>query len=129
MDRRLRPGSLTIPVKDHYSGAMPQSTNILSGGESFMVSLSLALALSDINMKGENVDIPFIDEGVGTLDSNCLNTVMDTQERLHDISGDRRVGIISHVEQLQERIPLQITVKRKDPSRSEVTIKGLQTYR
>lgn len=108
---------------------MPQSTNILSGGESFMVSLSLALALSDINMKGENVDIPFIDEGVGTLDSNCLNTVMDTQERLHDISGDRRVGIISHVEQLQERIPLQITVKRKDPSRSEVTIKGLQTYR
>ncbi len=123
------PGSLTILVKDHYSGAMPQSTNILSGGESFMVSLSLALALSDINMKGENVDILFIDEGFGTLDSNCLNTVMDTLERLHDISGGRRVGIISHVEQLQERIPLQITVKRKDPSRSEVTIKGLQTYR
>ena len=105
------PGSLVILVSDSYSAAPPQAASILSGGESFMVSLSLALALAQLCGNQANVDTLFIDEGFGTLDSDCLGSVMDTLERLHQLGG-RRVGIISHVEELQERINAKIIVSR-----------------
>ena len=104
-------GSLTLLVSD--SGMTPAAVTTLSGGESFMVSLSLALALAQINGSDFSVDTLFIDEGFGTLSAGCLDMVMDTLSRLHEMGG-RRVGIISHVEVLKERIPTQIQVTR-DP--------------
>ena len=77
-----------------------------------MVSLSLALALSQLNPVSTNFGILFIDEGFGSLDEDCLNSVMETLERLYQIKG-RRVGIISHVVALEERIRTQIQVSPK----------------
>ena len=113
--------SLLILVSD--SGAQPASTATLSGGETFMVSLALALALSQTVGNDLNVDTLFIDEGFGTLSNDCLDSVMDTLSRLHDRSG-RRVGIISHVESLKECIPTHIQVARdsKDNTCSTVTV-------
>lgn len=116
------PGSLVILVEDKYHQSAPQSASILSGGESFMVSLSLALALSQLNSGRSDVDTLFIDEGFGTLDSDCLGAVMDTLEKLHQIGG-RRVGIISHVEELEERVSTKIVVSRCGSSPSRVTVK------
>ena len=113
-------GSITILVKDNYSN-QTQYIKVLSGGESFMVSLSLSLALAQLRPNQKGVDIIFIDEGFGTLDKECLNAVMDTLERLHQMGG-RRVALISHVEALNERIQAQIQVSRVDPSRSEVKV-------
>ena len=107
-----RPGALTIYVRDMVIKQAPQSVKILSGGESFMVSLSLALALSQLNPVSTNFGILFIDEGFGSLDEDCLNSVMETLERLYQIKG-RRVGIISHVVALEERIRTQIQVSPK----------------
>lgn len=119
------PGSLAILVTDTERGFAPQSINVLSGGESFMVSLALALALSGMSGTDQNLDLLFIDEGFGTLDSTSLSTVMDTLETLHLIGG-RRVGIISHVQELKERIPTQISVQRVDPTRSVVTVRKVE---
>ncbi len=114
-------GSLTILLRDYYQGGTARPASTLSGGESFMVSLSLALGLSSISRTGLSVDILFIDEGFGTLSGDCLNTVMEALERLHRMGG-RRVGIISHVEGLRERIKAQVQVSRIDNSRSEVRV-------
>lgn len=115
------PGSLVILVEDKYRQSAPQSASILSGGESFMVSLSLALALSQLNSGRSDVDTLFIDEGFGTLDSECLGAVMDTLEKLHQIGG-RRVGIISHVEELEERISAKIIVSRSGSHPSRIRV-------
>jgi exonuclease SbcC len=115
------PGELTILVRDRFCNQSPQSVKVISGGESFMVSLSLALALSQLNVNQANIDTLFIDEGFGSLDEDCLNAVMDTLERLHQIGG-RRVGVISHVEVLKSRILTQIQVKRADPVRSGIEV-------
>ncbi len=106
------PGSLTILVRDLLQGDRTAVTT-LSGGESFMVSLALALALARMTGKVFTVDTIFIDEGFGTLSANYLADVMETLNHLYDLGG-RRVGIISHVEALKERIPTQIHVYR-DP--------------
>ena len=73
-----------------------------------------------------NVNILFIDEGFGTLDERNLDSVMSTLERLQEIAGEsnRRVGIISHREELVERIPVKIEVKRKGEGRSVVEVRG-----
>lgn len=115
------PGSLAILVKDCYRHSTPQPASILSGGESFMASLSLALALSNLRSVGNSVDILFIDEGFGTLSPDYLERVMDTLEKLHRIGG-RRVGLISHVPELKERIPIQIQVSRESPVLSSVQV-------
>lgn len=113
---------LSILVFDNYSKQMRSST-LLSGGERFMISLALSLALSSLNRPDLNVDILFIDEGFGTLDETSIESVMSTLEKLQDIAGmkDRRVGIISHRKEL-DRIPVQIQVKKKGEGRSEVSI-------
>lgn len=114
-------GSLTILLRDYYQGGSARPTSTLSGGESFLVSLSLALGLSSLNQHRLSTDMLFIDEGFGTLSEDYLNTVMDTLERLHQLGG-KKVGIISHVEGLRERIKTQIQVNRIDNSRSEIRV-------
>lgn len=118
-----RPGAITIYVNDRYAAQGAQSAKVLSGGETFLASLSLALALSHLNPATTNFGILFIDEGFGTLDEESLNIVMDTLGQLHQIGG-RRVGIISHIDALEERIHTQIRVVRVDASKSKVFVTG-----
>ena len=91
-----------------------------------MISLAVSLALSSLNHPDMNVNILFIDEGFGTLDERNLDSVMTTLEKLQEIAGEsnRRVGIISHREELVERIPVKIEVKRKGEGRSIVELPG-----
>ena len=105
--------SLGIFIKDKFEGNLLSPSANLSGGEGFMVSLSLALGLAKMSSNNAFCDILFIDEGFGTLSGDCLNTVMETLEKLHQIGG-RRVGVISHIADLKERISAQIQVKRKN---------------
>ena len=117
---------LSILVHDRYNKDQIRSVTVLSGGERFMISLALSLALSSLNRPDMNVNILFIDEGFGTLDAKSLDSVMQTLEKLQEIAGQskRRVGIISHREELDERIPVQIRVKKKGEGRSRVEIKN-----
>ena len=85
-----------------------------------MVSLALALALSSMSGKVFTVDTIFIDEGFGSLSAGYLDNVMETLNRLYELGGGRRVGIISHVEMLKERITTQIQVER-DPKNNTVS--------
>jgi len=105
-----KPGTLVILVRDLQQGDLT-SISTLSGGESFMVSLALALALSSTTGKFYSMDTLFIDEGFGSLSEQYLNNVMETLNRLYDMGG-RRVGIISHVEALKECVTTHITVER-----------------
>lgn len=118
-----QPGSLTILLRDHDAGDVTRPTTTLSGGECFLVSLSLALGLSSLSRAGMGMDILFIDEGFGTLDGTYLSTVMDTLERLHQMGG-KRVGIISHVESLKERLTTQIQVLPESGTLSRVSVVG-----
>lgn len=114
-------GSLAIDVIDQSHGNTVRNVSLLSGGESFVVSLALALGLSAISKDKIDVDILFIDEGFGTLDHETLETVIETLDSLHR-RGGRRIGIISHVEQLAERIPTQIRLVPSGPSSSRVVM-------
>ena len=105
---KVAPGTFVISLEDAYQGYVSRAASTISGGESFLVSLSLALALSDIGQQLA-VDTLFIDEGFGTLSGEPLQNAISTLRSLHTKSG-RHVGIISHVEELQERIPIQIQV-------------------
>lgn len=112
---------LSILVMDTYNKDQIRSATVLSGGERFMISLALSLALSSLNRPDLNVNILFIDEGFGTLDQKSLGSVMETLEKLREIAGEseRRVGIISHREEL-DSIPVQLCVKKKGEGRSVV---------
>ncbi|MCQ2146300.1 MAG: AAA family ATPase [Bacteroidales bacterium] len=114
------PGTLHISLEDAYQGFASRGTEGLSGGESFLVSLALALALSDIG-QGLEVDILFIDEGFGTLSGAPLTGAINTLRNLHNKSG-RHVGIISHIEEVKDNIPVQIQVLQEGTSSSS-TIK------
>jgi exonuclease SbcC len=105
---KVAPGTFVISLEDAYQGYVSRAASTISGGESFLVSLSLALALSDIGQQLV-VDTLFIDEGFGTLSGEPLQNAINTLRSLHTRSG-RHVGIISHVEELQQRIPIQIQV-------------------
>ncbi len=115
---------LSILVLDRFNRNEVRSAAVLSGGEKFMISLALSLALSSLNRPDMNVNILFIDEGFGTLDQECLDSVMNTLSRLGEISGqsDRRVGIISHREELLGCIPNKIKLKKVGEGRSKVEI-------
>lgn len=116
-------GSLTILLNDLYQGGVAAAST-LSGGECFLVSLSLALGLSAMSNQSLSVGYLFIDEGFGTLSDDYLETVMGSLESLHNMGG-KKVGIISHVKDLRERIPAQIEVKRDRNSSSKVYVKPL----
>ena len=98
-------------IRDYKNGGILRSAGSLSGGELFLASLSLALALSSqIQLKGTApLEFFFLDEGFGTLDEPLLDVVMDSLEKLQN--DRRRVGIISHVESLKTRIPVKLMVK------------------
>lgn len=118
-----QPGELTILIRNKINNSLIGVPN-LSGGESFIVSLALALGLSQIGNKRLSIDILFIDEGFGTLSSEALEMVMTTLEALRRKSGCR-VGVISHVDSLKDRIPTQIQLSRIDATKSQVVIKSL----
>ena len=113
---------LTLAVIDDYENGAIRPVGTLSGGESFLVSLALALALSGLNRNGLSVETLFIDEGFGTLSGEHLNTVMDALEHLN-AGGKRKVGIISHVDSLKDRIKTHIEVRRNGHEASEVTVR------
>ncbi|WP_314669085.1 SMC family ATPase [Rothia mucilaginosa] len=105
-------GGLNLEITDTWTGE-PREASSLSGGESFLASLSLALGLAEVvqaNTGGIELDTLFIDEGFGTLDAETLDMVMGTIESLRD-SG-RTIGLISHVEEMKNRIPAQIVVEK-----------------
>lgn len=105
-------GGLGLDVLDDYSGRV-RPAKTLSGGESFLASLALALGLADVvaaETGGALLDTLFIDEGFGTLDADTLDLVMDTLDELR--AGGRVVGLVSHVEELRQRIPVRLRVRR-----------------
>lgn len=107
---------LIILVEDAYQGGVMRPASTISGGESFLVSLALALALSEIG-QSLKVETLFIDEGFGTLSGEPLLNAIKTLESLHD-SNNRQVCAISHREEVKERIPVQIQVNRNAQSSS-----------
>ena len=113
---KVEPGTFVISVEDAYQGYVSRVASTISGGESFLVSLALALALSDIAQQLQ-VDMLFIDEGFGTLSGEPLQNAINTLRSLHTATG-RQVGIISHIEELKERIPVQIQVNQEGNSSS-----------
>ncbi|MCR6642406.1 MAG: hypothetical protein NVV82_26320 [Sporocytophaga sp.] len=117
------PGSLGLQVIDQDMGKEVRTVNSLSGGESFLVSLALALGLASLSSSRMQVESLFIDEGFGSLDPNTLNIAMDALERLHNQG--RKVGVISHVQEMTERIPVQIKVSKQQSGRSMVKVIGL----
>ena len=103
--------NLVVQLRDRYCNGQLRNFATASGGESFVVSLALALGLMSLGDQAINVDTLFIDEGFGSLDAETLETVVDTLGKLHDIN-HRRVGIISHVDSLKERIAARITLQK-----------------
>ncbi len=121
VNRKSQTG-LEIDIIDHYNGSI-RSVNTLSGGESFKASLSLALGLSDeiqASAGGIRLDTMFVDEGFGSLDDESLNQAMNALKGLTE--GNRLVGIISHVNELKERIDKQISVTKDRDGGSKVKI-------
>lgn len=100
--------ALDLRMVDGWEGDAVRDAKTLSGGESFLVSLSLALGLSDLVSQSTSIDSFFLDEGFGTLDDGALNIALDAMESLQ-VSG-KLIGVISHVQQVKERIPVQIRV-------------------
>jgi exonuclease SbcC len=118
-----RRGGLSLLVRDDWSGESRDPAT-LSGGETFVVSLALALGLADVivhEVGGTTLDTLFVDEGFGSLDADTLDDVMDTLDSLRD--GGRVVGVVSHVAEMRDRIPTQLVVA-KARSGSTVRLRG-----
>ena len=105
-------GGLSLQVRDDWSGESRDPAT-LSGGETFVVSLALALGLADVITQeagGADLDTLFVDEGFGSLDADTLDDVMDTLDSLRD--GGRVVGVVSHVAEMRDRIPTQLRISK-----------------
>jgi len=113
---------LVLSVIDAFDGGAVRPVNTLSGGEQFLVSLALALGLAGMNDTGLGVDMLLIDEGFGTLSGEHLNSAIEALERLNALTGSRKVGVISHVERLRERIRTHIEVTRNGSEPSVVRV-------
>ena len=113
---------LDLNVVDNYQAGEIRSTRNLSGGESFIVSLSLALGLSHMASKNVRVDSLFLDEGFGTLDEEALDTALETLAGLQQ--DGKLIGVISHVPALKERISTQIQVAPQIGGRSQISGPG-----
>jgi exonuclease SbcC len=107
---RKKGEALELEVIDTWQGDAVRDTKTLSGGESFLVSLALALALSDLVSHKTKIDSLFLDEGFGTLDRETLDIALDALDNLN--ASGKMIGVISHVEALKERIPVQIEIKK-----------------
>lgn len=101
---------LEILVVDHWQADVERGTTTLSGGESFLVSLALALALSDLVSSKTQIDSIFLDEGFGTLDAQTLDIALNALDNLN--ASGKMIGVISHVDAMKERIPVQIRVHK-----------------
>ena len=122
-DNAKSQSGLELNVIDHYNGS-ERSVKSLSGGESFMASLSLALGLSDeiqSSAGGIQIDTMFVDEGFGSLDPEALDQAYKALAGL--IEGNRLVGIISHVADLKERIDKQVVVTKEKSGGSFIELK------
>ena len=111
---------LEIEIIDGFQGDVVRPVSTLSGGESFIVSLSLALGLSALASQKISIDSLFLDEGFGTLDSDSLALALNALNQLQ--SSGKMVGVISHVEALKERIPLQIRIMPKGDGTSVLNL-------
>ena len=120
LTRRYRlervPETLALQVIDRDMCDEVRTVHILSGGESFLVSLALALGLSSLSSNRMRVESLFIDEGFGSLDAETLRVAMDALESLR--TQGRKIGVISHVQEMTERIPVRICVNRAGNGRS-----------
>jgi exonuclease SbcC len=111
---------LELEIIDTYQADHSRSVNTLSGGESFLVSLALALGLSDLAGRNTQIGSLFIDEGFGTLDNETLEIALQTLEKLQNTG--KTIGVISHIQQLKERISIQIQVDKKGNGYSSIKI-------
>lgn len=111
---------LGLQIIDRDLGDERRSTRSLSGGERFLASLALALGLCSLEGRGSFVDTLFIDEGFGTLDATTLDIAIDALESLQ--GQGRKVGLISHVELMHQRIPVQIRVEKRGGGKSAIRI-------
>ena len=109
---------LALEVEDTYQANVRRLPKTLSGGEGFVVSLALALGLSELANNGRSVDSLFLDEGFGNLDADSLYTVISTLESLH--THGKTVGVISHVEAVQKRFKAQLQVVKKPNGMGEL---------
>ena len=118
--RRDLAEALNLQIEDLYQADARRPMASLSGGESFLVSLSLALGLSDLAGRTVRIDSLFIDEGFGTLDPETLEVALSALESLRQ--NGKTVGVISHVGLLKERISTQIVVQKKAGGVSEIRV-------
>ncbi|WP_417790191.1 SbcC/MukB-like Walker B domain-containing protein [Terasakiella pusilla] len=118
---------LDLNVMDNYQGGDVRSTKNLSGGESFIVSLALALGLAQMASHNVRVDSLFLDEGFGTLDEDALETALETLSSLQQ--DGKLIGVISHVQALKDRIPTQIHVTPTHNGRSRLNVPGVTSGR
>lgn len=112
--------SLALMVRDQDMGGEVRSVNSLSGGESFLVSLALALGLASLSSNRVKVESLFIDEGFGSLDSDTLGVAMDALDALQSLG--RKVGVISHVQEMTERIATKVLVRPSGGGSSAITV-------
>ncbi|MEX0141477.1 AAA family ATPase [Massilia sp. LMS1-1-1.1] len=113
--------SLGLMVRDQDMGGELRSVHSLSGGESFLVSLALALGLASLSSNRVRVESLFIDEGFGSLDTETLRVAMDALDGLQAMG--RKVGVISHVQEMTERIATRILVQPGSGGKSVVTVR------
>ena len=112
--------SLDIAIIDRDMADEQRSVNTLSGGESFLVSLALALGLASLSSNKVQINSLFIDEGFGTLDSETLSVAMDALDSLQ--AQGRKVGVISHVSEMSERVATQVHVSKQSGGYSTIEV-------
>lgn len=114
--------SLGLQIIDTEMLSEKRSVHSLSGGETFLVALALALALSSISSQNIRIETMFIDEGFGSLDKDTLSVAIDALENLQ--SQGRKIGVITHVADMIERIPVQVKVEKISGGKSTVSVVG-----
>ncbi len=119
-------GQLDVVILDACQGGDERSAANLSGGESFIISMALALGLSQMSSQNVQIDSLFLDEGFGTLDPQSLEMTLDTLATLQ--SSGKLIGVISHVDSLKERIPVRIDIVKGSGGRSTITGPGCRQY-
>jgi len=115
---------LDLSIQDTYMADEQRNLASLSGGETFLVSLALALGLSELSSSRASLGSLFVDEGFGSLDGHTLDEAMSALENLQ--ATGRQVGIISHVDSLAEKLAAQVRVVRCGPHRSKIELRGME---
>ncbi len=114
--------SLSLAIVDHDMDGETRSVSSLSGGESFLTALALSLAIASMASGSMKIESLFIDEGFGTLDASSLHMVMNALDQLQ--SQGRKVVLISHIQDMHERIPVQIQVQPVSAGASRIEVVG-----